>query len=112
MLLFTEGSELINTHSGNGYGLDVEALELRTVFGDLFFITPHIARNWSVNEAKQYQLGLIFPANLNGLLELSKCLTFFDAEEDRKRFKDWRAQFLLKSDEFNEVFDDFGLCSL
>lgn len=107
VILFTEGSELVNTHAGNRFGLDAELLELKSVFEDLFFVSPKSVSNWSVNEASLYRIGLLFPANLNGLLELSKCLEFYDPEDDRKSFKDWRGFLLSSSDGDNEIFDEY-----
>ena len=107
VILFTEGSELVNTHAGNRFGLDAEVLELKSVFEDIFFVSPQSVSNWSVNEASLYRVGLLFPANLNGLLELSKCLEFYDPEDDRKSFKDWRAFLLTSSDGDNEIFDEY-----
>lgn len=107
VLLFTDGRELINFQSGNRFGIDLETLELKSVFEDVFFITPNPAANWSVNEATLYRLGLVFSANLNGLLELSKCLEDYDAEDDRETFKDWRARFLVNSNESDEDFEDY-----
>lgn len=106
VLLFTDGTELVNSYAGNKYGLDAEALELVSVFEDLFLVTPTSAHNWSFGEAQLYQIALLFPADVHGLFHLSQCLESYDAEADRKRYKDWRSEFLSENRKEIDSFED------
>lgn len=107
VLLFTEGEELINEYSGNSYGLDPELLELKSLFDNIYLVTPVDANSWSVRESKLYQIAEVFPAEVLGLLKLSKYLENDEREDTRKRFKDWRLEFINQKDSFSETFEDF-----